>query len=187
MNTVPDYNEIIVRGNRRLTLNDCRLLEETSLGINARTIVEIGSMDGCSSMVLGLVAKKTDGHLYCIEPNPKTRWKQNIQDLFLEDRVTLIMQASPWVNTTLIPKPIDYLFIDGDHRTRWCLVDYHFWERYVRPGGRIAFHDWTGGKGVGAWIQRAVRIILEDDKLIEVASYEASDRGMVVFEKLEDE
>ena len=184
---MPDFSEIIVRGNRRLTLQDCEILDRCSREIQARTIVEIGSMDGCSSMVLGFVAKDLGGHLYCIEPNPKTRWKQNIEDLHLGSCVTLIMQASPWVNLNLIPKPIDFLFIDGDHRTRWCLVDYHFWEKFVRPGGRIAFHDWTGSKRVGEWVQRAVGIILEDDSLIEVARYEASDRGIIVFEKPKDE
>ena len=49
--TRPDYQEISVRGNRRMTTNDLELLDRTAREIGAKTIVEIGSMDGCSSMV----------------------------------------------------------------------------------------------------------------------------------------
>jgi len=178
-----DWTDIIVRGNRRMLASDLDILHGTAMAVKAKTIVEIGSMDGCSSMCLGLVAKETDGSLYCIEPSPKARWKQNIKDLFLTDYVTLIMAESPWVDTRMIPKPIDYLLIDGNHKTRWCLVDYHFWERFVRPGGMIAFHDYNGAKGVGDWIRRALDIIIEDDDLIEVVSNNTKDRGTIVFQK----
>ena len=177
--------EIIIRGNRRLTMNDCELLDKTSREIGAKNLLEIGSMDGCSSMILGLAAKDLGGHLYCIEPNPKGRWYQNISEMELAGSVTLIKGFSPWIDTAQIRLPLDYLFIDGDHRTRWCLADYHFWAPMVRAGGRIAFHDWTGGKGVGAWVQRAVGIILEDEKLTEIARHEGSNRGIIIFEKEE--
>lgn len=179
-----NFEEIIIRGNRRMTMNDCQLLDKTAREIGARNLLEIGSMDGCSSMILGLVAKDAGGHLYCIEPNPKGRWHQNITELDLTGSVTLVKGFSPWIDTAQIGTPVDYLFIDGDHRTRWCLMDYHFWEPMVRTGGRIAFHDWTGGKGVGAWVQRAVGIILEDAKLIEIARDEGPDRGIIIFEKV---
>lgn len=168
-----------------MLLGDLELMVKTAREIKAKNIVEIGCMDGTSTMALAQVAKETEGHLYCIEPRPTGKWKANIRDLDLHDYLTLIMEASPWVNMKIIPKPLDYLLIDGDHRSRWCIVDYHFWEPYVRLGGRIAFHDWTGGKAVKKWIQRAISIIFEDDseKLKEVGRHEANDRGMIVFEK----
>ena len=178
-----DFNDILKRGKQRMLITDVELLYKTAKEINAKNIVEIGSMDGCSSMTLGYVAKETGGHLYSVEPVPKASWKVNMQELNLEQYATLIWEASPWVNIKTIPMPIDYLLIDGDHRTRWCVVDYHFWEHYVRVGGRIAFHDWTARKGVAEWIKRAIDLILEDDKLIEVGRSEGSDRGMIVFEK----
>lgn len=188
MITEPDYTDILNSCGGRLSSVDAGILYTTALGIEAQTIVEIGSMDGCSSMVFGYVAKQTGGHLYCLEPNPKGKWKANMERLGLSDYAVSIMKASPWVDPKLIPMPIDYLLIDGDHRTRWTIADYHYWEPYVRQGGMIAFHDWTGAKGVGAWVQRAVGIILEDDAdgLEEVARDESGNRGIIVFKKTVD-
>lgn len=204
--TQEGYEDILNSCGGRLSIDDARILYNTALDIDAQTILEIGSMDGCSSMVFGEVCKLTSGHLYCLEPNPKTKWKANMGRLGLSDYATSIMKASPWVDPKLIPQrdpiqytidsagnkievpPIDYLLIDGDHRTAWTIVDYRFWEPYVRQGGVIAFHDWTGAKGAGAWVQRAVGIILEDDAdgLEEIARSESSNRGIIVFRKTAD-
>jgi predicted O-methyltransferase YrrM len=182
--TDEEYTDILNSCGGRLSINDAKILYRTALEIEAKNIVEIGSMDGCSSMVFGYVAQQTGGHLYCIEPNPKGLWKHNMQRLGLSDYATLIMKSSPWFDLTEIPQPIDYILYDGDHRTRWALVDYHYTEPYVRPGGLLAFHDWTGARGVGAWVQRAVAIIREDDpELEEVARDESSNRGIIVFRK----
>ena len=186
--TDEDYTDILNSCGGRLSINDAKILYNTALDIDAQTILEIGSMDGCSSMVFGEVCKLTGGHLYCLEPNPKGKWKANMERLGLSDYATTVMKASPWVDPKLIPQPIDYLLIDGDHRTAWTITDYRFWEPYVRTGGVIAFHDWTGAKGTAAWVQRAVNIILEDDVdgLEEIARDESSNRGIIVFKKTVD-
>jgi len=188
-------DEIIVRGNRRMTGHDLRLLEKHALATHAKTIVEIGSMDGCSSMVLGHVAKKNGGRLYCVEPYPKGKWRANINDLGLEDCVTLIQAESPWIKPEEIPPtPIDFLLIDGDHRCSRAITDYVFWARFVRNGGRIAFHDIDGGKGVAQYIREAIAICERDDNLkspqgpdYKIGEIErtppARDRGTVVFGK----
>ncbi|MCC7447847.1 MAG: class I SAM-dependent methyltransferase [Anaerolineae bacterium] len=38
-------------------------------------------------------------------------------------------------------RPIDFLFIDGDHRYPGVRRDYELYANLVRPGGLIAFHD----------------------------------------------
>ncbi len=38
-------------------------------------------------------------------------------------------------------RPIDLLFIDGDHSYEGCSTDLKAWLGFVRPGGWIAFHD----------------------------------------------
>ena len=193
--TRPDYQEISVRGNRRMTTNDLELLDKTARQIGAKTIVEIGSMDGCSSMVLGQVAKDNGGMLTCIEPYPKGKWRANIDELGLENHVKLIQAASPWLDWSKVPAPIDYLLIDGDHRSSRAICDYVAFGRLVRAGGRIAFHDIDGGKGVALYIRQAVEICERDDNLSspQGADYlikqiartpEARDRGTIVFEKL---
>jgi len=191
----PGYQEISVRGNRRMTTDDLELLDRTAREIGAKTIVEIGSMDGCSSMVLGRVAKDNCGILTCIEPFPKGRWAANIEQLGLKGYVNLITAASPWLDWSNIPAPIDYLLIDGDHRCSRAICDYVAFGRLVRAGGRIAFHDIDGGKGVALYIRQAVEIAERDDnlnspqgpdyKIRQIArTPEARDRGTIVFEKL---
>jgi len=39
--------------------------------------------------------------------------------------------------------PYDYLFIDGDHSTEGCRMDYDMYARLVKAGGVVAFHDWN--------------------------------------------
>lgn len=190
-----DFNDVLIRGNRRMTLHDLELLDTTSRAIDARMIVEIGSMDGCSSMLLANVARDNNGRLYCIEPFPKLRWRQNIADLQLGPYVALIESACPWLDWNLIPSPIDYLLVDGDHRCSRAITDYVAMGRFVRAGGRIAFHDIDGGKNVAAWVREAIAICERDDNLgsPQGSDYrirpiartpEAHDRGTIVFEKL---
>lgn len=178
-----DYMDILNSCGGRLSINDAKILYNTALEIKAKNILEIGSFDGCSSMVFGYVVKETGGHLYCLEPNPKTKWKHNMDRLMLTDYATSLMKFSPWIIPTEVKLPLDYLLIDGNHEVRWILTDYHYWEPYVRHGGLIAFHDWTGGKGVGAKVQEAVSIILRTDELEEVTRSESHDRGIIVFRK----
>lgn len=174
-----DYKDINKRSEDRLHVKDVELLHKTA--INAKKLVEIGVLFGGGSLVLGEIAKKNNGHLYCIDPVKTKQWHKNMTDYKLGRHVTFIKGSSPWVEPII---DIDYLFIDGDHRTRWCLVDYHYWEPFVQEGGLIAFHDWNGEKGVDQWIRRAIDLILETDNLELVGKNETSDRGTIVFRKL---
>lgn len=174
----------IADGNRRLLRGDAELLLRACAATRARRILEIGSMDGGSSIILGCWAQRHDAHLWCVDPKPTGRWHDNIARWGLAEAVTMIAAASPWVNGRA-PDELDVLFIDGDHRTRWALVDYHYWFPRVRPGGIILFHDWCGQKGVKQWVRRAIDIIMEDDapRLDEFGRSEGSDRGCIAFIK----
>ncbi len=174
-----------VRGVPRLSLEDCRILDATARGIQARTMLEIGSAAGTSTMLLGRVAQEHGGVLLALEPAPDKAWRPNVEALGLAGTVRHIQGYSPWVRELLDPSLVlDYLFIDGEHKTRWALVDYHCWSPKVRVGGRIAFHDIYGV--CGPKVERALALILEDDaaRLVEIArGAPARDRGVVVFEK----
>jgi MMP 1-O-methyltransferase len=37
---------------------------------------------------------------------------------------------------------IDFLFIDGDHSIEGCKFDFEGYEKFIKPGGFIAFHDY---------------------------------------------
>ncbi len=186
----PDFEDMVNRSGGNISVRDAEILYETAMEIEAKSILEIGSREGGSSMVLGSVVRQTDGRIFCIDPAFPDKWFQNMKELELRKYSVMIPLASPWtldLNRAMRlgeeDRSLDYLFIDGDHRTRWILTDYHYWEPLVRIGGRVAFHDWTGKNGVGAQVQRAVSIILETDNLREVIRNDSTDRGIIVFEK----
>ena len=184
-----DYEEIYKKTRGRMPPQDQQLLEKTATEIEAKTILEIGSAAGGSSVILGSVAKNFNGHLYCIDPRPEGGWQLNIDYYGLTNYVTMFRVPSPWVNMKKIKFPIDFLFIDGNHRTRWLLVDYHFFFPFVRVGGRIAFHDICGKNNCYAnWVRRGIDIIMEDDsdKLKEVGRVESKKGGVLVLEKISD-
>jgi predicted O-methyltransferase YrrM len=181
-----DWPAIIAAGDYKganLSVDDCKLLYTTAVDIGARTIVEIGACKGTSSIVLGLAARASGGHVWSIESRPRKEWYANMTAYDLRPTVTLCQGLSPWVELNL-PGSIDLLFIDGEHKTRWCLMDYHYWSHFVRSGGRIAFHDIYGP--ASAKVNRAIEMILADDadKLTELARCPPARRcGTVLFAK----
>jgi len=191
-----DYNQLIKDSNNRIAVEDLQLLERACDHCRAKTILEIGSADGGSSVILSLKAKERAGHLYCLEPRPRQRMIDNMGRYGLADFYTLIAQPSPWVAFDAVPD-IDLLFIDGRHDLRWCLVDYHYWQPKVRVGGVIVFHDTSGhcqedrrqpgyGRpGYKPLVQRAIDIILTTDPLRMVDSSQAPNGGAIAFEKTE--
>jgi len=193
-----DLEQVRADSNRRIAVGDLELLQRCCDYCGAKTILEIGSADGGSSVVLGTKAKERGGHLYCIEPFPKSKMIGNMKAYGLDGFFTLVPEASPWVTLNLKSiAPIDLLFIDGRHDIRWCLVDYHYFEPYVREGGVVIFHD-TGGtcqedrrqpdyrkSGYVPLVLRAIDIILstDADSLIQFDLSTAKDGGAMAFTK----
>ena len=122
-------------------------------------VVEIGVAEGASALVLR-EAMSPEGTLFLIDPFHLSRlpW-MNCQRRAAraavagsnKGRVVWIEQFSfdavrDW------SRPIDFLFIDGDHAEDGVMRDWREWSLFVRRGGRVAFHDarvfengWPGG------------------------------------------
>jgi len=117
--------------------------------------VEIGSFTGKSSTFLaaGLAA---GARLACVDTwwNNAMPYDQSadVLDQFLSNtapyrdmiethRGTSLEIAEEW------NRPIDVLFIDGDHSYDGCSADLQAWLPFVRPGGWVALHD-CGAPGV---------------------------------------
>jgi predicted O-methyltransferase YrrM len=49
------------------------------------------------------------------------------------------------IKEMLADQPLDFLFIDGDHRYDGVKADFEMYSPLVRPGGWIAFHDIVPG------------------------------------------
>lgn len=184
---VLDIQDIYERGKTLMKLEEIIALYKSASEIKARNILEIGSCYGTSSMTLATVAKEQNGHLQSIEAKPQELWRKNMDEMGLSKYCTMIAGYSPWIDDKVINTPLDFLFIDGEHRTRWALTDYQYWGAYVRIGGRIAFHDYMSANSAGVGVMRAVEIILEDDAecLKEIARIDLKISGLIVFEKVD--
>jgi hypothetical protein len=57
----------------------------------------------------------------------------------LSDRVHVLVGDSKGVEP---PAPLcDLVFIDGDHSYEGVRADYEHWRPFIKPGGRLLFHD----------------------------------------------
>lgn len=121
-------------------------------------IVEVGSFQGKSTVVLGSVAKAyfPEASVFAIDPHegmvgasdqgiqqvPPTleKFKENIENAGLTEVVVLIKDYSyniQWKD------PIAFLFIDGLHDYPNVARDFWKFSSFVVPGGYIAFHDYA--------------------------------------------
>ena len=102
-------------------------------------IVDIGTAGGNSAFIMAL-ASKPNVKVYTIDPSPNKNFFDWQVKLGLEEKVIFIEKTSDdavegW------DKPIDLLFIDGEHACAFVERDIDNWGKYVKENGRILFHD----------------------------------------------
>jgi predicted O-methyltransferase YrrM len=115
--------------------------------------VEIGSARGLSACYVGMALKhRGHGKLYAIDPHERTNWndtdsvdtydimQRNLRACGVEQYVEIIRAysndaAKNWT------RPIDMIFIDGDHSYEGVKTDWDLFVPFVRPSGVVIFHD----------------------------------------------
>ena len=119
-----------------------------------RVVLEIG-LDFGGTFFLWSRAATPDAHLIAIDTRPVGRfgdWSpfSLVRRAFAvgSQRVSLVMDSDSHSETTrervanlLDGRPIDFLFIDGDHSRNGVWQDFYMYSPLVNPGGLIAFHD----------------------------------------------
>lgn len=135
---------------------EIRRLLQTVQDLQPKVIVEIGTRDGGSLYLWSRAGAQLEALISIDLPGgihgggyPAAREK--FYQLFVSDhpQATLhLMRADSQQQATvdqlkrmLKGRPIDFLFIDGDHRYEGVRRDYELYRDLVRPGGLIAFHD----------------------------------------------
>lgn len=133
------------------------LFELAQLNPHLGVVVELGSYHGRSTICLAQGSKKVKGgRVFTVDtfvgdrtigqrPDFYKQFKQNIKRYQLEEEIVAIRGdtvevAKDW------KKPIRFLFHDASHFYEDVINDFEAWERYLVPGGIIAFHDceWPG-------------------------------------------
>lgn len=123
-----------------------------------QNLVEIGVFEGTSSLSFRTVMSD-DGKLHLIDPYVKIPdskltarpWMARLSLLrsnngsvhWYRDYSYNIVRG--WI------KPIDFLFIDGDHAENATRSDWLSWHPFVKVGGVVLFHDARFGKGDGTY------------------------------------
>jgi hypothetical protein len=148
-----------------LKQGQARLLwdEATALPTGS-TVLEIGSHQGRSTVVLGTAARTRGGTVIAVDPfvegrlfgGPSTHDKfvANIADAGVSDVVELVQDYSTRLRLTW-ERPFDLLFIDGKH-DYWTLSDDLRWAEHLPPGAAVVIHDCFSSIGVTLGILRHV-------------------------------
>ena len=129
-------------------------------------IVEIGSWKGKSTVILAKGSKQgRREEVYAIDPHKggpdqeahghkevdsEMEFRDNVRQEQVADQVRPMVMRSDEAATGW-SGPVRLLWIDGDHSYEAVKQDFLLWERFVAPGGVIAFHDtyaWEGPRRV---------------------------------------
>jgi predicted O-methyltransferase YrrM len=119
-------------------------------------VVEIGSHQGRSTVVLARAARSVGARLTAVDPfidgrlfgGRATRrlFEANVADAGVRDAVTLLPEYSTKARPAW-SDPIDLLYIDGKH-DYWTFTDDLRWSDFLAPGGEILVHDCFSSIGV---------------------------------------
>ena len=142
-----------------LAPSERRFLFKSAAGCSGKAvIVEIGSWEGKSTAYLAggsKIGKKAK--VYAIDPHqdsyahiPKLgkgistleAFKENMLKAGVQDIVEPIVKLSKDAAVGW-DKPIEFLWIDGEHSYKEAKQDFNLFEKNVIDGGLIAFHDAT--------------------------------------------
>lgn len=147
-----------------------RLLWDEAIALPpGATVVEIGSHQGRSTVVLASALQPSRGTVVAIDPfvegrlfgglSTREKFERNIAAAGLGDVVELVADYS----TELEPhwdRPFDMLYIDGKH-DYWTVTSDLRWRRHLPEGGAVVIHDCFSSIGVTLAILR--HVLLADD------------------------
>lgn len=148
-----------------LTREQGRLLWDEARRLQGRpTILEIGSHQGRSTVVLGEALRESAGSLLAMDPfvegrlfggvSTKAKFERNIASNNLEQVVELHQEYSTRARPSWTRR-IDLLYIDGKH-DYWTVADDLKWAAHLHPGGAVLIHDCYSSIGVTLAILRHV-------------------------------
>lgn len=122
-----------------------RFLFELSLGCKGTgAIVEIGSMAGRSTIALAYGQKVKGGQrIYGVDCRPHIDLIANLEKAGVSDWVELLVGWSSRISRKWI-RPIELLFVDGNHSFLGCRSDIRCWVPHVVGGG--LWHSMTMGR-----------------------------------------
>ncbi len=122
-------------------------LNMLTIELGLKTVLELGTGTGETTIAFLDAAKKINGKVYSIDIDQCEEAHTKIKAYNLEKHWTFIRENSLKLKWD---KPIDHLFIDTIHTYQHAIDELKKYEPYVRIGGLITLHDiitWPGVMG----------------------------------------
>ncbi len=134
-----------------------QLLDEHARALpDGAHVLEIGSHQGRSTVVLATVLRGKGGRLYAVDPfvegkkfgGSKTRdtFERNVAEAGVSDTVELVCAYSTKIRSSWT-KPFQLLYIDGKH-DYWTFSDDLKWRVHLPDGAAVLVHDCFSSTGV---------------------------------------
>jgi len=148
-----------------LTREQARVLWDAARRLpGGARIVEIGSHQGRSTVVLGCAARDRGIRLTAVDPFVQGRlfggaptrgtFEKNIASAGLTDVVELVAEYSTRLRQRWTQR-FDLLYVDGKH-DYWTFTDDLRWSEHLRTGGEILVHDCFSSIGVTSGVLAVV-------------------------------
>lgn len=140
-----------------LTEDQARLLFDSVLQLREEpVVVEIGSHQGKSTLILAAAARARDGRVIAVDPfvdgrlfggaATREKFTRNVEAAGLAGTIELVPDYSTRVRRTW-QRRFDCLYIDGKH-DYWTLADDLRWAAHLPAGAPILVHDCYSSIGV---------------------------------------
>ena len=87
-----------------------------------------------------------------------------LEETAFADRRRVVVRCASPAAAKQVTEPLDFVFVDGDHRYESCLADLRAWWPLVKPGGWMMGHDidHTGEIATGWGVRQAVEQFCEE-------------------------
>lgn len=124
------------------------LLHELTRDLNAVRTAETGMAAGHSAVAIASVhAERGEGLHTCVDPHQTTLWKSAGLELCEKAGVTPFIELVEEPSEYALPRmaqeglELDLAFVDGLHLFDQVLLDFFYFDRMLRTGGVMVFHD----------------------------------------------
>lgn len=101
--------------------------------LDARTVIELGTRGGVSTIAWLYGLEQTDGHLWSVDIDPAPE--------LVHERWTFLQGNDLDPNIVKQLPRADIVFIDTSHMYQQTLAELNVYTCRVRPGGKIVLHD----------------------------------------------
>lgn len=132
---------------------------------NSAKVLEIGSYLGASTCYVAVGVAQKNGVVYCVDTWMNETMPEGERDTFaefqrntkpIEPWLQIIRRRSELLVDEDFKKPLDFIFIDGNHSYGSVRADFQRVSRWLSVDGVIAFHDFYYYQGVSQVIGEAL-------------------------------